>query len=151
MTPGNYPLAGDRWTALVELIPFIGWDFTGAVFAAQVRLTPDATGAALVDLATVGSASAEGLRLVYAGTATIAAHIAAGRLQSIPPGYQSSDSVLLSLVGIRINETTMEGLPFPAERGDDPVLAWDIHITPSAGIKQKYLGGSFTVRAGVTQ
>jgi len=59
--------------------------------------------------------------------------------------------VELSLVRLRINETTMEALPLPGERGNDLEYAWDLHVTPSGGIKDKYLGGKFTIRAGVTQ
>lgn len=159
ITPGRYDIGADRWVACIRTFAFVGLDFTGATFSAQVRLTPDATGSPLVSLATVGGISTEGVSLLYGGTATITAHIAAGRLHAIPSGtnpltglpYAAGDTVALSQVGFRINETTMEGLPFPGERGDDAVLAWDMHITPSGGIKDKYMGGIFTVRAGVTQ
>lgn len=154
ITTGRYDIGADRWVACIRAFAFAGVDFTGATFAAQVRLLPDAGGSPLVNLATVGSGASEGLYLAYAGTATVATHIAAGRLteaQADAAGYASGDSLLLSSVGLRINETTMEGLPFPAEVGDDALLYWDMHITPSGGIKDKYLGGTFTVRSGVTQ
>lgn len=151
ITPGRYDIAADRWVACIRTLTFVGLDFTDAVFAMQVRLTGDASGSPLVDLATVTTSSAEGVRLIYAGTDTIANHIAAGRLDDVPSGYASGDSIALSQVGIRINETTIEALPFPEERGDDIDLAWDMLITPSGGIKDKYIGGKFTVRAGVTQ
>lgn len=156
LQPGRYDIAADRWVACILSFSFIGVDFTDAVFAAQVRQVPDGTGSPLVNLATVTTSAAEGVRLVYAGTDTITNHIAAGRLDEAPDGYSVGDSVLLSVVGIRINETTMEGLPFPGsgtsgERGEDAVLAWDMHITPEGGIKDKWMGGTFTVRAGVTQ
>lgn len=149
--PARYDIGADRWVACIRSFAFLNFDFTGATFVGQVRLTPDATGSPLVDLATVTLSTAEGIRLIYAGTDTVAAHIAAGRLTAVPSGYASGDNLLLSQLGLRINETTMEGLPFPAERGDDAVLAWDMHITPSGGTKDKYIGGVFTVRAGVTQ
>lgn len=149
--PARYNIGADRWVACIRSFSFIGVDFTDAVFAAQVRLTGDAIGSPLVDLATVGSGASEGVYLTYGGTDTIANHIAAGRLYEVPDGYQSTDSVALSVVGLRINETTMEGLPFPGERGDDAELVWDMHITPSGGIKDKWIGGDFIVRAGATQ
>lgn len=126
-------------------------DLTDAEFAMQVREVPDVPGTPLVDLATVTTAAAEGVRTIEVATDTIANHILAGRLLGVPSGYDAANSVTLSVVGIRINETTMEGLPFPDERGDNAVLAWDLHITPSGGTKQKYAGGTFTVRAGATQ
>lgn len=149
--PALIDLSADRWVACIRTLAFVGFNFTGGTFAAEVRLTPDATGSALVSLTTQTSAAVEGVRLIYGGTDTIANHIAAGRLSEVPSGYTSASSVALSQLGIRINETTMEGLPFPAERGDDNTLYWDLHITPSGGIKDKYAGGAFIVRAGVTQ
>lgn len=151
ITPGRYDIGADRWVACIRTLTFLGLDFTGADFAMQVRSVADATGSPLVDLTTVTTSSAEGVRLIYAGTDTVANHITAGRLTAVPDGYVSTDSVALSQVGIRINETTMEALPFPEERGEDSALAWDMLITPSGGIKDKYIGGKFTVRAGVTQ
>lgn len=128
--PGRLPLSGDRWTAFVRTLTFEGIDLTGATFAMQVRLKPDTPGAPLVDLSTVASASAEGVRFIsVTGTGTDA----------------------VSVVGIRINETTMESLPAADEVGNDTPLAWDMHITPAGGTKQKYIGGAFTVRSGVTQ
>jgi hypothetical protein len=151
--PGRYDIAADRWVACIRTFTFRGVDFTGATFAAQVRVLPDAGGSPLVNLATVGSLAAEGISLIYGGTDTITNHITAGRLLEVPDGYVAGDSLALSEVGFRINETTMEGLPMPPseDSGDAMPLAWDMHITPSGGIKDKYLGGTFTVRAGVTQ
>lgn len=149
--PGRLDLAGDRWVAMVRSLSFVGEDFTDAVFAMQVRRTADTIGTPLVSLTTVETSASEGVRLDYAGTDTIANHITEGRLEDVPNGFDAADSIALSVVSFRINETTMEGLPFPDERGDDAVLAWDLHITPSGELKDKYLGGTFTVRAGVTQ
>lgn len=151
MRPGRLDLEGGRWVPFVHTLTMRGVDLTGATFAMQVRLTGDASGSALVDLATVATAAEEGVRLIYGGTDTIDNHIAAGRLSEVPDGSAGGDSLALTQLGIRINETTMEGLPFPTERGDDATLAWDMHITPSGALKQVWLEGSFTVKAGVTQ
>lgn len=149
-TPGNLPLAGDRWTPFVRTWQLEGVDLTDATFSMQLRLYPDAPGDALVDLATVTTSSAQGVRLIYGGTDTVANHIAASRIDEAPEGMAGSDSLALTLLGVRINETTMEALPAAAEGGDDAPLYWDIHITPDGGIKQRWLYGTFTVRAGVT-
>lgn len=151
ITPGRYDIGADRWVACIRTFAFLGLDFTGATFVSHIRLNPDASGSPLVNLATVGSIASEGLCLLYGGTDTIANHIAAGRLQEVPDGYVSGDSLAMSQIGMRINETTMEGLPWGTERGDDAALVWDMHITPSGGIKDKYIGGTFTVRAGATE
>jgi hypothetical protein len=150
ITPGRYDIKADRWVACIRTFNFVGLDFTGATFLSNVRLEPDAPGAPLV-LLNNAAAGAEGLRLVGVWTQTIQQHIDAGRIHSVPPHYKLTDTVPLSTVEMRVNETTMEGLPYPGERGDDATLAWDIHITPTGGVKDKYLGGNFVVRAGATQ
>ncbi len=157
--PARIDLAGDRWVAFVRTLPIVNADLTGAVLSLQVRLYPDAPGVPLVDLTTVTSGASQGVRVAAAVTGTIAAHVAAGRLDEIPgtinpltgAAYAGSDVVTVSVIGIRINETAMEALPYPAERGGDTELAWDIHITPAGQLKDKYAGGAFTVRAGATQ
>lgn len=157
-TPATVNLGGDRFVPFIRTLAFLGYDFTGATFAAQVRTRKDG-GTLKADLGTVVTASAEGVRLIYGGTALISAHIAAGRLTSVPDAtnpatgvaYVAADSVTLSQLGIRINETTMEAMPYGDDRGEDEVLYWDLHITPSGGTKDKYAGGTFTVRAGVTE
>lgn len=150
ISPGRYDIAADRWVACIRTFTFVGKDFTGATYNSEIRLTKDATGAALVTL-TNASAGAQGLRTINVFTDTVAGHIANGYLDEVPPGYDLADTVTISQVGLRINETTVEGLPFPGERGNDATLQWDLHITPTGGIKDKYLGGDFIVRAGATQ
>jgi hypothetical protein len=151
LRPAIVDIAAPRWTAFLTTIRILGFNFTGATFGLQVRLYYDAPGTPLVDLTTVTLSTAEGVRLDYGGTATVDAHIAAGRLNDIPDGMVGTDTLVLSLLGVRINETTMEGLPFPDERGNNIDLVWDLHITPSGGIKQKYIGGKFIVEPGATQ
>lgn len=122
-------LGGPRWQALATTMRFDGADLTGATFRLQVRLLANAPGAPLVDLQTVTSAAAEGVRLI---------------------GVETIDGRPVSTLGIRINETTMEGLPFTGEMGDSSLLAWDMQITPAGGLKRKWVGGDFIVEPGVT-
>jgi hypothetical protein len=128
-SPGNLPLEGDRYTPFVRTLTFTGIDLTGATMAAQVRDRKDG-GAVRANLGTTGSATAEGIHLVSAGLV---------------------EGVMTSVVTIRMDEATMEAMPYGTEIGDDLDLWWDMHITPSGGDKQKYLHGVFTIRAGVTQ
>lgn len=157
-------LTGDRWVAFIRSLPFINANFTGATFLMHIRLTKDLAGVPLINLGVAASAAVEGVRLADMTFSTIAAHIAYGRLQEAPEGtnpatglrYALGDEITISTVGIRINETTIEVMPFPGsgaagERGDDLTLFWDLHITPSGGTKDRYAGGKFIVRAGVTQ
>lgn len=149
--PAVIDILADRWVACIRKIAFVDQNFTSATFLAQVRAQKDATGSPLVNMTTIGGAGAEGVWLDYSGTDTVNNHIAAGRLPEIPPGMAGTTSVAVSVVGLRVNETTMEGLPEPNTLGDDWPGFWDLHITPSGGVKDKYAGGSFIVRAGATQ
>lgn len=158
-SPLRYDLGADRGISFVQPLSFLGYDFTGATYRAQVRLVPDATGSPLISLTTV-TTNAQGIKLLYAGSATVAAHITAGRLpisiyQYTNPNtgalYASSDTVTLSQIRLLIDNSTMNGLPFPNERGDNLILAWDLLITLSGASEDKFAYGSFTVRGTVTQ
>lgn len=148
--PAKLDIRADRRVACNRTLPFVGIDLGEASFNLQVRQTRDTDGDPLLDLATVDTAAAEGVRTIIVATASVAEHIAAKRLPATPPGLAASDVATVSVIGIRINETSMEGLPFPAERGLDARFVWDLLITPAGGIKDRYVGGDFIVRAGVT-
>jgi hypothetical protein len=151
--PARVDLAGDRYVPFIETIPVLEEDFTGATFKMQVRDRKDG-GTVRADLATVGSIASEGVSIGYAGTDTVANHIAAGRLDQADAnalGLVGTDSLAMTTLGIRINEVTMEAMPEPVEIGDDLELVYDMHITPSGSYKDLWFGGTFTVRAGSTQ
>lgn len=142
-------IVADRWMWFTETYSFIGFNFTGADFAMQVRQTKDTTGTPLIDLSTA-TGGAQGVELLYAGSATITAHMAAGRLPGVPDGFSASDTVTLSQIRIVIDSLVMQGLPFQEERGSDNVFHYDLVVdlpTPTPAI---YMRGTFTVRAGVT-
>lgn len=149
--PGRYDIGADRWVAFVRTFSFVGIDLSSATFGFQIRLIPDATGSPLVDLPTATAPGVEGVRVAYAGTDTVANHIAGERLDSIPAGLSSTSSILLSQITIRIEATKIRALPYPAERGSDVNFHYDLLITAPGKDRDKYLGGVFTVRAGVTQ
>ena len=150
--PGRLDIYADRWVACIRTFSFVDILLTNEfVPSAQVRALPDSSGTPLVALGGVATSASEGVWWIYAGYATVGEHIEAGRLNGIPPGTAITDTVLVSQIGLRINETTMEGLPLPDDVGSDLTLYWDLQITPAGGIKDKYLGGKFVVRSGVTQ
>jgi hypothetical protein len=161
--PFRLNLEGGRWVPFIATLPLIGIDLTGATFAMALRDVFDGAGAALASLANAASAAAEGVRVVDVTTATVQAHITAGRLPSLPVGvnpatgeaFALTDSIIVTRIGIRINETTMEGLPMASalggERGDELALAWDMHVTPSGGNKTLMFRGTFTVLGGAVQ
>lgn len=147
--PANFPLYGDRNVAFSATVAFIGFDFTGAAARMQVRTAPDVGGTPLVSLS-VGS----GITISYAGTDTVANHVAAGRIteDEVPSGYVDTSNMTLSLLDFAISKAVMALSSAPAEEdGDSIELAYDILITPSGGTEDKYQYGPFIVRGTVTQ
>lgn len=159
--PAKYDLVGDRGVALNDTLTWVGQDFTGCGMRAQVRMVPDAPGSPLVSLAL-----ASGLTLSYGGTATVTAHIAAGRLPAditdqVNPAtgakFAGGDSVALSVIALHVDYLAMSSppggaIPLPAETGDSVVLAWDLLISGGGvGFEDKFFTGAFTVRGTVVQ
>ncbi|MBB4152895.1 hypothetical protein GGQ80_000783 [Sphingomonas jinjuensis] len=124
------PLGGRRYQDLVKTIVFTGpTDLSGAAMRLQVRATPGAPGAPLVDLQAVGSAALEGITIL--------------RVETEGRRFRTT-------VQIRVLEATMRGLGAPAEIGGDAVLAYDLQVTPVGGEKAVWLEGEFWVLAAVT-
>ena len=105
------PLAAWRNEVCVRTIRIVGLDLTDWAAAgkvrAQVRLRPDTPGAALIDLATVTTAAAEGIKL---------------------ESVAITDGVPTSTLALRINKTTMEALPYSGEIGDDSRFFWALQL-----------------------
>lgn len=123
-------LRGPRTTLLIGTISLAGIDLTGAAYRLQVRNLADAAGALLANLTTVSTASAEGVRLI---------------------SVTGSGPAAVSVLGFRFNKTTMAAMPAPVEPGQDAEFLWDLLITPSGGVEERYIKGRFIVEAGVTQ
>lgn len=123
------PLGGRRWEAYVKTLRFAGVDLTGATFLMDLRLYRNAPGAPALALRTVTNGNAEGLRLV---------------------AVEQVDGRPVSVVSIKINETTIEGLPYIGEAGADAVLVYDLQVDRPGGYKRVWLEGEFWVLAAVT-
>lgn len=148
--PAQLDLRADRHVRFAETLAFVDHDFSDATFAMQVREQKDG-GELLVDLSTVTDAAAEGVRLIAASSATLADHIAAGRIDEVPTGYDATETVVISEVGIRIAEASMAALPYPPVRGGEQVLVWDMVVATAPGEEDVIAGGKFIIRAGVTE
>lgn len=132
LKPGHWPLRARRWVPFVELIPFVGIDFTGATFVAQVRLYPDAPGDPLISLANA-AANAQGV--------------------SVSVTFDD-DGLPTSWVQLRINETTIEDtLPFTGagHPGRDVTVAWDLIAIGGGYPKSVWLEGPFNIAPGVSR
>lgn len=149
-TPVDLALYGDRNVLFNTTLGFYDLDLTGATFRMQIRVSPDQGGSPLVSLTT----GAGGIVLVYAGTDTVANHIASNRItekQVQTAGYADTDTLTLSLVNVQISQAAMAFASTPAaEVGDDVLLSYDFLVTPAAGTEDKYLYGPFIVRGTVT-
>jgi hypothetical protein len=150
----RYDIIADRNVALVDYFTRVGEDWSAATFAMQVRPVPDTTDTPILDL--VGG---DGLILQYAGTDTIANHIAALRLpRSIKTienpatgaNYADADSVVVSILLLIVAPAGMSSptIPYPPERGNDWVGAYDLLIDVDGVTKAFY--GEFVVRATST-
>lgn len=120
------PLAAWRNEAHSWTMRFVGIDLTGKALRMQVRLAPDTPGAPLIDLGTVDTAAAEGLKF---------------------EGVTLRNGVPISTITGRLNKTTMSDaakLPFGGERGDDTQLSYAMQID---GRTRVY--GAFTALAAV--
>jgi hypothetical protein len=124
------PMPADRYTPCVRTIRLVGIDLTGIAQRMQIRLGGDVPGAPLVDLQSVSNSQAQGLWL-----------------KSVAPDELGR---LVSTVIVRINETTIEGLPYVGEFGTATLLAYDWQVTIS-GDKRRLAKGPFPILGdGVT-
>lgn len=135
--PGEYPLVMYAYTPVVLVLDFVGYNFTGATFSAQVRERPE--GQVLINLAGA-AANAEGVSVSYNAAA----------MQYDANGNEIGPAPVSS-VQIRINETTIEGIVASFGATKDIPLVWDLHITGGGLPKTRWIEGPAIIRAGVTQ
>lgn len=116
-----------------EDIAFIGPDWTGDDLKMEIRNLPGDTGDPLVSLARV-SGSGEGLSTDY------------------DPAYpvpRTTTTAPATILTIRVNETTLEGL-LPAAPTSAPLqLFYDVHVG-NGSAKRVVIQGTFTISPGVT-
>ncbi|MBB4154186.1 hypothetical protein GGQ80_002096 [Sphingomonas jinjuensis] len=124
------PLGGRRFQPLSRTIMLTApHDLSAAAFRLQVRETPNAPGAPLVDLRTVGDPEAEGIIVL--------------RSEERGRSFRTT-------IAIRVAEATMAALPYFGEQGDDVVLAYDLQVTPVGGDRSVWLEGEFWALAAVS-
>lgn len=128
ITPGKLDLPLLRWQPFKFTVDFVGYDFTGATFKAEFRAFRDAPDPALISLSNASSPS-----------------------QGISVSAATTGGVTTSTVEIRIDEATIEGLPFTNPRGTDFEMVWDLVITGGGFPKSRWLEGSANVHGGSTQ
>lgn len=128
MIPASFGLLALRWQPFKLRVDFPGYDFTGAAFAMQVRSYRDAPDPALISLTNAVSPA-----------------------QGISVSVATTEGIPTSSVEVRIDEATLECLPFTNPRGTDLEVVWDFVITPAGGVKSRWFEGRFIVHGGSTQ
>jgi hypothetical protein len=123
----DLPPAHKRTPYLFGGIRFEGYNFTGATLLMQIRHLPGDTGTPVISLSGA-SAGTQGLSITVL----------------------TVDDVTSTHLTIQIDEGTMEALPLAAPASAPLELYYDLHITPSGGVKQVWLEGAFIVKPGVS-
>jgi hypothetical protein len=159
--PDTFHLDRDDIDLLVERnVPYFTrftklWeDWTGSTFKAEMRTRRDITGLPpLLDFT-------PGIVLDYAGSATIAVHLAAGRVgtwiyQLTNPGtghpYVDADVVPLSWLRVSLDVPSILLVPYPEERGFQPGIAYyDVIRNPSGSGAVQAMRGRIIARPSVT-
>lgn len=116
-----------------NVLPVIGIDYTGASFAMHVRNDYGDTGDPIIEIGDSVSGS-EGLSVTYGDYADPV----------------TGETVQASIIRIKINETTIEGIDLAVDEADDLRLVYDIHLTPSGGSKFVLCRGPFIITPGST-
>jgi len=130
LIPAEARLTAGRYVPFVHSVFVEGLDLSAATFKGQLRDRWNG-GAIRADLATVGSASAEGIRFV-----------ALTWLNGRP----------VSELGIRINKSTMVAVPVDQADPEAAVaLVFDIHVERTATMPEVLLRADFIVQEGSTQ
>jgi hypothetical protein len=120
----------------VEDLPVEGPDYSAGTFLMEIRSEPGDTGAPLVSLGNAAAGS-EGISCAYDA--------------AYPDPENAGETLAASVFLFQIDEATMAGLS-TGGRTSDPVLAYyDLHVTPSGGVKFVLCYGSFTYYPGVTR
>ena len=161
LSPAVINISADRWVMCRRNFAFVGYDFTSAAFKMQIATIKDVATALLT--LTTQTTDVQGIRVSYAGTDTITNLLTNGWLAqsdvdallatknpATGVDYVMSDSILLSVVALRIDDATMNGLAMDTD-GGDVTCYYDMQITPSGGDQDVYMKGTFTILAGVTQ
>ena len=117
---------------------FVGYDWTGATFLMHVRNNPGDTSTPTITL-TGASAGSEGISVTYDTDYSY-----------IDPTSGQAVTAAASLVLVQINEATLEALSLGTPTDAPVELAYDLHVTPSGGVKRVAVYGTFSILPGVT-
>ena len=87
---------------------------------------------------------------VWAGAIRLLPDAGGGAIQTLSISATVAGSDTLVVVTMAA-PATIGGMPAARSTGEAATLYYDIHLTPSGGVKQVLMGGEFNVIAGVVQ
>ena len=116
---------------------FVGEDWDDATFAMHVRALPGDTGTPLISLANASPGS-QGISATYDGAYVYEDETGA---EVTAPA---------TLVLCQIDEATIEAISLGTPYDKPVTLYYDLHVTPSGGVKRVAVSGSFLIKPGVT-
>lgn len=117
---------------------FIAEDWDDAAFSMQIRHLPGDTGAPLISLANA-SAGSQGISCTFDDSYVYT-----------DPWLKEDVTAEASLVLVQINEATLEALSLGTPYDQPVCLHYDLHVTPSGGVKRIAAQGKFIINPGVT-
>lgn len=117
---------------------FFGLNWTGATFLAHIRQHPGDTGTPLITLANAAAGS-QGVSVAVVPDYTY-----------VDPKTKEPVTGQASKVLIQIDEATLEALALGSPSDCPLELCYDLHVTPTGGVKQLPVHGKFTILPGVT-
>ena len=132
----NLPISIDKRTGFTDEIVIIGPDYSAAAFKIDIRNQKGDTGTALIALVTADSGS-QGISATYD-----AAYVF--------DNNGTEETAPASIITIQIDEATIEALDLGNPAREVVDLVYDLHITPSVGLKFVQCGGSFKIDPGST-
>jgi hypothetical protein len=132
----KFDIPADKRTPFVDSIVMVGPNWSSAAFLLHIRNNPGDTGTPLVDL----SNAAAGLQGISA-TYNAAYSYEYEGVATISPA---------TIITVQIDEANIEALSLGTPYDKDLALHYDLHVTPSGGIKKREIYGLFIISPGVT-
>jgi hypothetical protein len=130
----NIPI--DKRTPFIDDFVFVGHNWTGAAFLMHWRNLAGDTGTPIVTL-TNAAAGVQGISAVY----NPAYSYVLNNVTLIEPA---------TIVTIQIDEATLEAIPLATPTDKDLILSYDLHVTPTGGLKERELFGNIILTPGTT-
>jgi hypothetical protein len=130
----NIPI--DKRTPFKDDFIFVGQNWTGAAFLMHLRNLSGDTGMPIVALASA-AAGVQGVSAVYNPAYSY-----------VLDGVATTEPA--TIITIQIDELTLEAIPLATPADKDLTLSYDLHVTPTGGLKERELFGNIILTPGTT-